>query len=95
MAEYFGRPTLSLNVSNLQGRGRKPLAGHIKVCNTVIRYPLATSEDGIYFYHGLAWSSLVIGYVGDASFMEEEQPNDFTGELEPHRSQGGRIMILA
>ena len=36
-----------------------------------------------------------IGYVGDASFAEEEEYNEFTGELEPHRSQGGRIIILA
>ena len=36
-----------------------------------------------------------IGYVGDASFAEEEGFNEFTGEPEPHRSQGRRIIIFA
>jgi hypothetical protein len=89
------RPTLSYNVSKLQGRSRKPLVGDIKICNQVIRYTLATSECGIGFHHGLDWSSMIIGYVGDASFAEEDQPNDFTRELEPHWSQGGQTIILA
>ena len=38
---------------------------------------------------------MTIGYVGDASFAEEDQPHEFTREIEPHRSQGGRIIILA
>ena len=38
---------------------------------------------------------MVIGYARDASFAEEAQPNDFTGELEPHRSPGERILIMA
>ena len=37
------------------------LAGDIKVCNTVIRYTLATSEDGIDFHHGFDRSSMIIG----------------------------------
>ena len=79
----------------LQGRSRKPVVGDIKMCGIVVRYILAISEDGIYFRHGLDWNNVVIGYAGDASFAEEDQPNECTGELEPHRSQGGRILILA
>ena len=69
------RPTLRYNVSKLQGRSRKPLVGDIKICNQVLRYTLATSEDGIDCHHGLDWSSMIIGYVGDASFAEEDQPS--------------------
>ena len=79
----------------LQGRSRKPLVGDIKICSQVIRYTLATSEDGIDFHHGLDWSSMIMGCVGYASFAEEDQPNAFTGELEPHQSQGGKMIILA
>ena len=45
------RPTLSYNVSKLQGRSRKPLVGDIEIRNQVIRYTLATSEDGIDIHH--------------------------------------------
>ena len=31
-------PTLSYNVSKLQGHNRKPLVGNIKICKQVIRY---------------------------------------------------------
>ena len=68
-------PTLSYNVSKLQGCSRKPLVGDIKVCNTVIRCTLATSEAGIDLHHGLDSSSMIIGYFGDGSFAEEDQPN--------------------
>ena len=74
---------------------RKPLVGVIKMCNTVIRYTLATSADGIDCHHGLDWSSMIIGYVGDAIFAEEDQPSDVTEGLGPHRPQGVRIIILA
>ena len=57
------RPTLTYKVSKLQGRSRKPLVGDIQVCNTVFRFTLATSEDGIYFHHGFVWSSMIIGYA--------------------------------
>ena len=46
-------------------------------------------------HHGLDWGSMITGYVGDASFVEEHQRNSFTRELGPHRTQGGQIMILA
>ena len=67
------RPTFSFNVSKLQGHSRKPLVGDIKTCNTVIRYTLAISEDGIYVHHGLDWNHAVIGYVGDAGVAEGDQ----------------------
>ena len=89
------RPTISYRVSALQSKSKKPLVGDLKTCNTLIRYTLVTADDGIHSHHGLAWDDMRIGYVGDACFAEEEEYNEFTGELEPHRSQGGRIIILA
>ena len=88
-------PTLSYNVSKLQGRSRKLLVGDIKICNQVIRYTLETSEDGIYCHHGFDWSNMISGYVGDASVAEEDQSNYFTHELKHHRSQGGKTIIFA
>ena len=68
---------LSYNVSKLQGRSQNPLVDDLKTCNTRIRYALVTSDDGICFHHGLDRNNLVIGYVGNASFDEDDQPNEF------------------
>ena len=88
-------PTISYRVAASQSKSKKPVVGDFKTGNTLIRYNLVTADDGIHFHHGLDWDDMRIGYVGDASFAEEEEYNEFTGELEPHRSQGGRIIILA
>ena len=80
VAEHFGiltwivrlcKPTLSYNVFKLQGRNKTALVGDITICNIdiVIRYTLADSKDDVYFHYS---------YVGDASFAEEDQPNEFT-----------------
>ena len=69
------RPTLSYNVLKPQGHTRKPSVGDTEICNQVIRYTLATSEDGIHFHHRVDWCSTIFRYVGDASFAESDQPN--------------------
>ena len=89
------RPSIAYRVSALQGRNKKAVVGDLRTCNQVIKYTLETKDEGLWYHHGLDWSNLVIGYVGDASFSEEKQYNEFTGAYEPFRSQGGRILILA
>ena len=66
----------------------------IKEANKTIEFAIRTCEKGLFFKSGiLDWDNMVAGCVSDASHGNETEHVD--GKAEPHRSQGGRLQILA
>ena len=90
------RPDLSYRVSRLQTRSARATVADLKEANKVIEYAQKTAERGLTFKGGLfTWDELVSVVVTDASHANEQELCPNTGEMEPHRSQGARMQLIA
>ena len=60
------------------------------------RFTIAGTDKGLTFKSGvLDWKSMCVGTITDASHGEEEEWVEEMKTLEPYRSQGGRLNVLA
>ena len=88
------RPTLAYRTSKAQSSSAKGMVRDLKEANKTIDYAIRTADKGLYFKSGiLDWDNMVLGCVSDASHGNETE--HVGGKAEPHRSQGGRLQILA
>ena len=68
----------------------------LKECNKVVEFAKEDPDTGLTFKSGvLDWKSMCVGTITDASHAEEEEWIEATKSLEPYRSQGGRLNVLA
>ena len=87
---------MSYRVSALQQRVKTVALPDLKECNKVVEYAKEDPDRGLTFKSGvLDWRSMCVGTITDASHAEEEEWVEATKNLEPYRSQGGRLNVLA
>ena len=90
------RPDVSYRVSALQQRVKELAIPDLKECNKVVEFAKEDPDKGLTFRSGVIdWKSMCVGTVTDASHGEEEEWVESMKALEPYRSQGGRMNVLA
>ena len=93
------RPDIAYGVSKVQSAAACGYVKDIKMANKLVKYAVSTAERGITFKSGiLDWNNLVQVIVSDASHANEEQVGTTPSgkvKTEPHRSQGGKLILLA
>ena len=90
------RPDVSYRVSSLQQRLKGLKVADLQESNKVIAYAKEDPDKGLTFRSGVIdWKSMCVGTVTDASHAEEHEWVERMEALEPYRSQGGRLNILA
>ena len=68
----------------------------LRESNKVIAYAKEDPDRGLTFRSGVIdWKSMCVGTITDASHAEEEEWVESMKALEPYRSQGGRLNVLA
>ena len=88
------RPDLAYRTSKVQSMSSKGIVKDIRDANKAIDYAISTADRGLYFKAGVIdWNDMVNGCVSDASHGNESE--EISGKVENHRSQGGRLQILA
>jgi Reverse transcriptase (RNA-dependent DNA polymerase) len=88
------RPDISYAVSKLQSCSAAATVGDLMFANKVLTEAIAAGDRGIDYIAGAVdWYSMVMVTVTDASWGNEKVM--IGDELEPHRSQRGRVIALA
>ena len=90
------RPDVSYRVSSLQQRLKGLKVADLQESNKVIAYAKEDPDKGLTFRSGVIdWKAMCVGAITDASHGEEHAWVENMKALEPYRSQGGRLNILA
>eukprot|EP00971_Amphidinium_carterae_P352490 6492618-Amphidinium_carterae.1 len=90
------RPDLAYRTSKIQTSVSGATVADLREANKVVQYAQQTSDTGLTFRSGvLDWDDMVSGVITDASHANESSLNQVTKQLEPYRSQGARLQILA
>ena len=92
------RPDLAYRVSRIQSAANKGIVADIKEANKAVDFAIATAERGLTFKSGtVKWGEMISLVITDASHANESEEMIVAGKksLEPHRSQGARMVFLA
>eukprot|EP00435_Cladocopium_sp_Y103_P032430 s1165_g8.t1 len=89
------RPELCYACSSLQGKQSKPTVEDLKQTNKLLSSAQKTKDNGIKFMKGkFCFETSILLSITDASHGGEVEINA-EGNKQGHRSQGGRILLLA
>jgi hypothetical protein len=91
------RPDMSYSVSKLQSlAGPGTTVKDLKHANDVLDYAIKTASKGLTFKANvLDWNDMIVGAISDASFCSEKETDPITGKEKKHKSQCGKLIILA
>ena len=88
------RPEQCVHASKIQQVQRKPTFVDVQYANEVVADCRATADRGLHYLPVLDWNKLMVVTVGDASHADSCEWIDEWQEVEPFRSQGGRLHFL-
>ncbi|CAE7947914.1 RE2, partial [Symbiodinium sp. KB8] len=89
------RPDIAYAVHKLQTSMSQATVNDLVMCNSVLSYVKKTPNEGIlYKYEALDYDDMEILSVADASHAADYDVNK-NGKLMGHRSQSGRMLLLA
>ena len=73
----------------------KKVQQDLVACNEAVDKLRATSSKGIHYRRGVEWHNCVICAVSDAGHANASEYIEEWDEMEPFRSQGGKLIFLA